>query len=72
MTPPLGALRTLLVTTGTGKRYEALYAWAPSGWIWAKLPPLLNWLRYVAAADVVNELEKKGIKGEWTNGNDQR
>lgn len=63
--PPLGTLRTLLVTTEQGKQHTALYAWSPSGWIWARLPPLLNWLRYVAAADVDDELAKRGMKGQW-------
>lgn len=63
--PPLGTLRYLRVTTAQGKVYTAIYVWAPSGWIYGKLPPQLNWLKHLAASDIDGELTKRGMKGQW-------
>lgn len=67
MTPPLGTLRTLLVTTPHGKQHKAIYVYVPGRWVVGKAAPALGWLWQTPTDEVAAQMVKRELTYKWVS-----
>ena len=63
--PPIGTLRTLLVTNAAGKQHRAIYVRGVSGWLVGKTDPSLGWLWQTPTGEVAAQMVKRGLVYQW-------
>ena len=63
--PPIGTLRTLLVTTPHGKQHKAIYVRGVDGWLVGKTDPSLGWLWQTPTDEVAAQMVKRGLTYKW-------
>lgn len=65
--PPIGTLRTLLVTNAAGKQHTAIYVRGVSGWLVGKTDPALGWLWKTPTSEVAAQMAQRGLTYQWVS-----
>jgi len=65
--PPVGTLRTLLVTNAAAKQHTAIYVRGVDGWLVGKTDPSLGWLWQTPVGEVAAQMVKRGLTYKWVS-----